>query len=141
MTSRNILGALVIASLVGGFIVVQSLGPVPALDIIAEASPVRADTAVVVMVDRQDLWSSSKQGLLPDGGLVPFAFENDGGVVVLDAYPCVRRRVGSPISSCMRTFPGDIARDFGEGARFFVSIASGPDCEPVACSVWARGSP
>lgn len=82
---------------------------------------------------------TSKLGARPDGSLVAYV-EIDGGMVVLDKFPCVRRRKGGARGSCpMRTLAAPVlGEDFGELNRFPVSMAGAValDCEPVACSVW-----
>ena len=77
--------------------------------------------------------STAKLARASDGGKA-YLVETATGDVLLDAAPCVRRRKGSAPGSCLMHFDKrDI--DMGELSRFPASVASGPDCEPVACSV------
>ncbi len=82
----------------------------------------------------------SKMGVRADGGLVAY-IEVDGGIVLLESFPCVRRRKGGAVGSCNRvTFESpDSGIDFGELNRFPASMVGNgaTDCEPVPCSVWA----
>lgn len=93
------------------------------------------DSKKIALVDL----NSSKTGIRPDGGLVAYV-EIDGGVVVLDAFPCVRRRKGGAVDSCpQRTLKAPVlGEDFGELNSFPAAMAGAGarDCEPVACSVW-----
>ncbi len=104
-------------------------------DDVKEEAPI-ADSKTVAAVNL----SESKLGVRPDGGLVAYV-EVDGGLVVLDKMPCVRRRKGGAKGSCPRvTFESPVlGEDFGELNRFPASMvgAVALDCEPVPCSVWA----
>lgn len=88
--------------------------------------------------------SASKLGMLSDGGLAAYV-EIDGGMVVLDKFPCVRRRAGSAPDTCLRKTEREPVNgeDFGELNRFPASEVgnASTDCEPVACSIWLGDSP
>lgn len=111
MTKEQLAGAAVALALVVGVVVLQKDAP-PVLDV----GPARLVRAL-------------------DGGKA-YVVESAGQTVLLDAAPCVRRRKGSAPGSCLMRFDGrDL--DQGELSRFPASVASGPDCEPVACAVLA----
>ena len=83
----------------------------------------------------------TKLGVFSDGGVTPYVLGLNGKKVTLDKFPCVRRRKGSTANACPRktaTSPV-LGEDFGELNRFPASMTGAvtPDCEPVACSVWA----
>ena len=105
----------------------------------ADDVPIAAPIADSKTVSAANL-SESKLGLLSDGGLVAY-IEVDGGIVLLESFPCVRRRKGGAVGSCNRiTFESpDAGEDFGELNRFPASMVGNgaTDCEPVPCSVWA----
>lgn len=110
----------------------------PRADAVATESVIESPDA-----ESADQLATSKLGILVDGGMVAYLCRAavDGGDVVLTAFPCVRRPVGSLPTDCLRVVPGDLARDFGEGNRFPASMAVGSGCEFVPCSVWAGDAP
>lgn len=144
MKEQAISGSLGLALGVAAALAVLSGGEKATLDVKGEAvefDVLREDrrTVPVAQLDR-DAKQLAKMGVDVDGGVVAFLdVTTDAGTerVALDAYPCVRRPVGSKPDDCMRQVPGDVPRDFGEDNTFAAELAVGAGCEPVPfCSVW-----
>ena len=143
--TKNIIGVSIIAATVGTVLLVD--GPVG-----VDVSPVESTRVDQVDSKAQTTKTAdvspgkrleSKLGM-SNGVVVAYVPRGaaDGGDLVLDSFPCVRRRAGSKPTSCLRRFEADGgAEDFGELNRFLASMAVGADCEPVACSIWAGDKP
>lgn len=69
-----------------------------------------------------------------DGGQAPLALMPDGGQVLLDTFPCMRRALGSKPGDCNLLLPDGGERDFGElNTMQPGQWADHGGCEPTAC--------
>lgn len=90
----------------------------------------RRTTVELTVEERKE----SKLGVLPDGGAVAVLVADDGGLTVVDSFPCVRRPKGK--TDCLRLDPTGKLSDMGDWARFLATEAVGTECELCACSVF-----
>lgn len=105
-----------------------------------------ATVAVIALVDEKEIKTEKVAGLtklavLPDGGkayVVTIELDAGAGKVVeelrIAKTPGCVRRVSKTPTDCMRRVGGKDV-DPGDLNRFHESEASGPSCQPVACSV------
>lgn len=129
--------SVVIALAAIGAVIVELENPDSKETYEVRAEPVddsKAETHSLVSLSIDER-KESKLGVLPDGGTVAVLVSDDGGTVIIDSFPCVRRPKGK--TDCMRLDPTGKLSDMGDWARFVAEEAVGAECEPCACSVFA----
>lgn len=96
-------------------------------------------------IKKEDV-GTEKLAALDDGGLayvrdVELLDGGRGQKIVTGPPGCVRRPSKSPVVTCRRRFSDGGVVDPGPLNRFPASEAQGPQCQPIACSVFLGEDP